>query len=120
MTRKEIAESFLQLASSGRVREAYAHAAPNFRHHNPWFKGTAAALSAGMEEAHRKTPNKACHVQRAIEEADLVAVHSRVERAEGGDIAVVHIFRFDGDEIAELWDIAMQAPQDSPNENGMF
>ena len=31
-----------------------------------------------------------------------------------------HIFRFKGEEIAELWDIAMEQPGESPNENGMF
>lgn len=119
MSRKSIAIDFLKSASSGRVREAYAHTAPNFRHHNPYFAAGAPALSAAMEEAHRSTPNKAFHVQRAVEEGDVVAVHSRVERDQG-DIAVVHIFRFDGDRIAELWDVGMELPKDSPNKDGAF
>jgi predicted SnoaL-like aldol condensation-catalyzing enzyme len=119
MSHKRIAIDFLQNASSGRVQEAYAHAAPNFRHHNPFFAAGAPALAAAMEEAHRKTPNKALDVQRAVEEGDLVVVHSRVERDEG-DIAAVHIFRFDGDRIAELWDVAMTIPKDSPNKDGVF
>jgi predicted SnoaL-like aldol condensation-catalyzing enzyme len=35
-------------------------------------------------------------------------------------IAVVHIFRFQGNNIAELWDIGQAMPENSPNENGMF
>jgi predicted SnoaL-like aldol condensation-catalyzing enzyme len=35
-------------------------------------------------------------------------------------VAVVHIFRFQGDRIAELWDIGQPVPQDSPNQAGMF
>jgi predicted SnoaL-like aldol condensation-catalyzing enzyme len=34
--------------------------------------------------------------------------------------ALVHIFRFHGGEILELWDIAQAVPKDCPNENGMF
>jgi hypothetical protein len=29
-------------------------------------------------------------------------------------------FRFEGDRIAELWDVGQVAPADSPNEYGMF
>ncbi len=34
--------------------------------------------------------------------------------------ALVHIFRFKEDRVAELWDIAQPVPADSPNEHGMF
>jgi predicted SnoaL-like aldol condensation-catalyzing enzyme len=32
---------------------------------------------------------------------------------------LVHIFRFDGGLIAELWDIGQPVPEDSPNERGL-
>jgi len=32
----------------------------------------------------------------------------------------VHIFRFKGGRIAELWDIGVQEPEDSPNQHGLF
>ena len=118
---REIAIDFLKLASSGKLDEAYANVTKNFRHHNPYFKGDAESLKAGMAEAHTKFPNTKLDVQRAIAEEDLVAVHSRVQH--GSDppaIAVVHIFRFEGDQIAELWDVGQQEPENSPNENGMF
>jgi len=37
-----------------------------------------------------------------------------------GRVRVVHILRFEGDRIVELWDIGQEIPQDSPNEHGMF
>jgi predicted SnoaL-like aldol condensation-catalyzing enzyme len=120
--RKDIAKAFLRLAATGKVGEAYESlAAPDFRHHNPYFPGDAGSLRKGMEEAHAKFPRTAIEFQRALEEGSLVAVHSRVKHAPGArDIAVVHIFRFRGTRIAELWDIAMEAPERSPNENGLF
>lgn len=121
MNKRDIAISFLRNAASGKLDEAYSLVSQNFRHHNPYFKGDAASLKAGMAEAHKKFPDTKLEVQRVFEDDDLVAVHSRVQHAPNTlQITAVHIFRFEGDRIAELWDVAMEAPKDSPNENGMF
>ena len=119
---KDAARDFLRLAASGSVSEAYhKYVATGFRHHNPYFRGDAQSLQAGMEENCAKFPDKKLEIQRAIEEGDLVAVHSRV-RMKPGDagMAVVHIFRFKANLITELWDVGMPAPENSPNEHGMF
>jgi predicted SnoaL-like aldol condensation-catalyzing enzyme len=118
---RDTAITFLTLAASGRLDEAYSHVSAGFRHHNPYFKGDADSLKAGMTQAHAKFPNTTLVVQHVLEDGELVAVHSRVRHsANTPEIAVVHIFRFEGETIAELWDVATEAPQDSPNENGMF
>ena len=119
--KRDIAVSFLKNAASGRVDEAYALVASNFRHHNPYFPGDTESLKAGMAQAAAMFPNTTLEVQHVFEDGDLVAIHSRVQHAPNTlPIAAVHMFRFEGDEIAELWDVAMEAPPDSPNENGMF
>ncbi|MFF0828019.1 nuclear transport factor 2 family protein [Brevibacillus sp. NPDC003359] len=119
---KENAVSFLQLVASGNVREAYqSYTGPNFRHHNPYFRGDAHSLMLAMEENAAKNPHKILEVKRVIEEGDVVAVHSHVKQNQediGG--AVVHIFRFHQDRIVELWDVGQAIPEKSPNENGMF
>jgi len=120
-TRKEIAISFLQSAATGKLDEAYSKTSSNFRHHNPYFPGDTESLKAGMAEAHKKFPDTTLAVKHVLEDGDLIAVHSHVQHAANTHpIAAVHLFRFEGDEIVELWDVAMEAPQDSPNENGMF
>lgn len=123
MTRKESAVSFLELASAGKVEEAYAaFVAPTFVHHNQYFAGDRASLKAAMAEAHETSPNTAFEVKRVFEDGDFVVTHSRVVRSEPGqqDVAVVHIFRFEGDTVAELWDVGQLLIEDSPNENGAF
>jgi predicted SnoaL-like aldol condensation-catalyzing enzyme len=122
MSKKDIAESFLKLASSGKVREAYdKYVSPNFRHHNAYFKGDRESLLMAMEENAVTNPNKFLVVQHVFEDGDFVAVHSRVQlEKDGSDIAVVHILRFEGDRIVELWDVGQPVPKDSPNENGVF
>jgi predicted SnoaL-like aldol condensation-catalyzing enzyme len=121
-SRREAAVAFLQLASSGKVKEAYRlYVGKNFRHHNPFFAGNADALMAAMEENVAQFPDKVIEVQRAIEDADLVAVHAHVMLKPGDPgVATVHIFRFEEERIAELWDVGQPVLKDSPNENGMF
>jgi predicted SnoaL-like aldol condensation-catalyzing enzyme len=54
MNKKEIATSFLTLASSGNVAEAYEkYVHPQFRHHNVYFKGGRESLQKAMEENAR-------------------------------------------------------------------
>ena len=119
--RKEIAISFLTNAASGKLDEAYSKVSANFRHHNPYFKGDAKSLKAGMAEAAAKFPNTTLDIQHVFEDDDLVAIHSRVRHSpDTPEISVVHIFRFEDDRVAELWDVGQEAPKDSPNENGLF
>ena len=70
-----------------------------------------------MEQAG---PNRAFEVKRVLEDGELVAIHSHVVRQEGPDLAVVHIFRFRGDRIVELWDVGQLLDAQSANANGPF
>lgn len=119
---EDAAISFLKMASSGDVREAYSKfVGPGFRHHNPFFEGSAETLMKAMEENARDNPGKTLDVKRAIAEGDLVAVHSHVRlRADQPGAAVVHLFRFEEGRIVELWDVGQGVPEDSPNQFGMF
>ena len=122
LTHKEKAVSFLQLVAEGNVREAYqSFIGPDFRHHNPYFRGDSESLMIAMEENAVKNPNKIFEVKQAIQEGDTVAVQSHVKQnPEDRGVAVVHIFRFLHNQIVELWDIGQPIPEDTPNENGMF
>ena len=119
----EVALSFLRLASSGKVSEAFERyvVREGFRHHNPYFRGDADSLKKGMMEAHQQFPQTTLEVIRVFETEDSVAVHSRVVHGpDQPEISVVHIFAFARSRISELWDVAVQAPKDSPNENCLF
>ncbi len=119
---KDAAVSFLRLASSGKVREAYTnYVAPNFRHHNAYFPGDAESLAKGMEENAKEFPDKVFDVRRVLEDGDLVAVHARVRMTpDGQDIALIHILRFENGRIAEMWEAGQEVPAASPNKNGVF
>ncbi|MEY2818933.1 MAG: nuclear transport factor 2 family protein [Chloroflexota bacterium] len=116
------AVSFLQLASSGKVREAFEKYIGNgFRHHNPFFEGSAGALQAGMEENARQSPDKVFTILRTVSEGDFVVTHSHVQQnPDQRGAVVVHTFRFENGRIVELWDVGQPIPESSPNQNGMF
>jgi len=122
MAPKDIAVSFLKLVASGKIREAYdKYVHPDFRHHNAYFKGDRESLKAAMEEAQKKNPNKSLDIKMALEDCDRVAVLSHVKQnPQDRGAAVVHIFRFHGNQIVEMWDLGQPIPENMPNENGMF
>ena len=121
-SKKDMAVAFLKLASSGKVRQAYGkYVHPQFRHHNPYFKGDRESLLAGMEESGLQFPNKVFKPVRMLEDGDFVAVHGKVRLdAEMAEIALIHIFRFEEGLIIEEWEAAQEVPGESVNENGMF
>ena len=119
---KNAAVSFLKMAASGKVQEAYSKfVGEGFRHHNPFFEGSAESLQAGMQANALQNPDKVLDVKRVIAEGELVAVHSHVQQKPGErGAAVVHIFRFENGRIVELWDLGQPLPDESPNQFGMF
>ena len=123
MTNKISATSFLEMAGSGNVRAAYEKfVAPDFIHHNQYFKGDRQSLMLAMEEAAKSHPNKAIDIKHIYEDGNVVITHSLVTRQDpdAPGIAVVHIFRFRDGRIAELWDVGQEISKDSPNERGPF
>ena len=120
---KDAAKSFLQMAGTGKVQEAYdRYIAPSFIHHNAYFKGDRLSLLTAMQEASKTSPNRSIEVKHIYEDGDTVITHSLVTRQDpkAPEIAVVHIFRFEQDRVAELWDVGQPISEDSPNANGMF
>lgn len=121
MAKKDIATTFLELASSGKVREAYEkYVHQDFIHHNAYYKGDCETLLVGMEENANQFPNKKYETLRALEDGDLVAVHGKVTLAADKIFSVIHIFRFEEDRIVEEWEASQEALKDSPNKNGIF
>jgi predicted SnoaL-like aldol condensation-catalyzing enzyme len=122
MNNKEKAVDFLQLVASGSVQQAYVkYVDKDFRHHNPFFSGDADSLRVAMEENAKQNPEKTLTLQHVVEDGHLVVVHSWVKlKSDDIGVALVHIFRFQNELIAELWDIVQAVPENSPNEYGMF
>lgn len=123
MTMKEIAQDFLKRCAQGNSREAFSlYVSREFKHHNAYFKGDGDTLMTAMEESALQNPNKIFEMKRALQDGEMVAVHSHIRQQPGeAGAAVIHIFRFDtNNKIAELWDFGQAVPENMVNENGMF
>lgn len=122
MTKKQIAQDFLKLTAKGESRKAFQlYVGEDFKHHNVHFKGDGQTLMMAMEENAKRMPDKVFEIQRALEDGELVAVHSRFRQTPNDlDVAIIHIFRFNNGKVVELWDFGQAVPADSVNENGMF
>ena len=119
---KDAALIFLRLIAKGKVSEAYEkYVGPGFRHHNPHFHGDAASLKEAMAQSAVKHPDKVLGIHSAIQEGERVAVFSHMrQNPEDRGGAVVHLFRFENDRIAEFWDVGQAVPENAVNEYGMF
>ncbi|MFQ5919841.1 MAG: ester cyclase [Thermoplasmata archaeon] len=120
--RKRTAVELLQMAVDGTAHEVVSRfLTPDFKHHNPDVPAGIKALTRAMRDDAEKVPNKRLDVRHVLVDGELVAVHSHVVRQPGDPgLAIVHLYRFEGNKIAELWDIGREVPADAPNEDGMF
>lgn len=121
-SRKEAVADFLQMVVAGRIDAAYAkYVDMTGKQHNPYFAAGFAALRQAMLDDYMQSPSKQIVVKHVLGDGDLVAAHSQLLMGAGQpSMSVVHIFRFQGAKIVELWDIGQQAPAESPNTDGMF
>jgi predicted SnoaL-like aldol condensation-catalyzing enzyme len=113
---------FLQLVVAGRIDEAYQkYVDMRGKHHSPFFPAGFPALEKAMIENQAQFPSKQLTVRNVLGDDDLVAVHSHIVLRPGeAGVAAVHLFRFQGDRIVEMWDCGQPVPADSTNKDGMF
>lgn len=119
---KQIAQEFLLSSAKGNPRpyfEKYVH--PEFKHHNVFFKGDADTLLLAIEENAKNNPDKTFEIKRAMQDGNLIAVHSHAKlKKDDPGYALIHIFQFKEGKIIEMWDFGQAVPTETVNEHGMF
>jgi predicted SnoaL-like aldol condensation-catalyzing enzyme len=119
--RKSIALDFLRHARQGNRAAAARLFTEDARHHNPHFAAGIPALLDAIVEAAKTAPERSVEVKRIVADDEHVVVHSHIRHAPGdAGYAVIHLFRFEGDRIAEAWDVGQAVPDPNPNTDGMF
>lgn len=119
---KEKAGHFLNLIGEAKIDEAFdLYIAEDFNHHNPYFKSDALSLKNAMIADTKANPQKSLKILRALEEGELVAVHSHVKQnPDDRGFVLVHFFKFGEDKIIEIWDLGQEIPENAINEIGML
>lgn len=101
--RKRAAVNFLRFAREGNRAGAEHLVLSSARHHNPYFQAGMPALLDAISAAADATSHRDSDVKRVLADGDYVEVHSHVRHSSGvRRSAVVDIFRFDGNRVAEL------------------
>jgi predicted SnoaL-like aldol condensation-catalyzing enzyme len=119
--RRAAALEFLRLGRLGDRAGLERLVTPDARHHNAYFAAGMPALFKAMAAAAASAPDRTSEVKRVLVDGDFVVVHSHVHHRPGdAGVSVMHMFRFDGARIAELWDVGQPVPADNPNADGMF
>ncbi len=120
---------FFELVGSGKPKDARDLFTANCVHHNPYLGDgidalldSIAAVQGPQASSSGMTSDMRLETKHVLVEGDLVAIHTNVQsssdKAKG--FRQIHLFRFEGDKIAEYWDVTQMAPENSPNASRMF
>lgn len=93
---------------------------PDYIQHNPRMASGREAFIAAYRAIVAARPGLHSTVLRSAAQGDLVFTHMRVVDADGGQTALVNIFRVQHGVIVEHWDVIQPVPPTSANANTMF
>ncbi|MGZ3652128.1 MAG: nuclear transport factor 2 family protein [Bdellovibrionota bacterium] len=122
---KRIVREFYDMAFNAHkpLDAAMKYLAESYKQHNPHVADGRKGFIDAF--ANQTDPDKSVtEFKRFIAEDDLVMIHSHgiddPSDPKDRGVAVVDIFRVQGDLITEHWDVGQKVPETSANNNGMF
>lgn len=126
--RRNIVTKYFELIGAGKYKEGLRFFAPDCITHNPYVKGSAEKLTDAMIAAAGDMAKTSAQpdfsVKHLLTDGDMVAAHTELlfskSRPGEGGLSQAHLFRFEGDKIAEYWDITQQILPTMPNAGGAF
>jgi predicted SnoaL-like aldol condensation-catalyzing enzyme len=94
---------------------------PNYIQHSALAAPGLEALKGWLRRIRIDSPHATQEMKRAFVEGDPVITHNHVVRHPGDPgLAVVDIYRIEGDRIAEHWDVIQEIDPRGPNTNSPF
>jgi predicted SnoaL-like aldol condensation-catalyzing enzyme len=94
---------------------------PHYVQHSSLAPPGRQALKDFLDRVRERSPDATQTIKRAFVDDDHVIVHVHVVRFPGDPgLAVVDIFRLEGAEIVEHWDVLQEVPAKPLNPNPMF
>ena len=93
----------------------------DYRQHNPQAEDGRDGLLRHVADLNVDYPNRKISFLHLFADGDYVITHIHFSLSPGEVEAVgMDIFRFEGNKIAEHWDVIQEIPAQSANKNGMF
>lgn len=94
---------------------------PDYVQHSSLAPPGRDALKQFLDMIRRQSPDARTEIKRAFVDGDHVVCHVHVMRHKGDPgLAVVDIFRVEGQYIVEHWDVLMEVPANPVNNISMF
>ena len=98
-----------------------SHIPPDYIQHSSLAPPGREALKDFLRKVRTESPDAKQTIHRAFADGDHVIVHLHVVRWPGEPgLAVVDIFRLEGGQIKEHWDVIQDVPANPVNPLGMF
>jgi predicted SnoaL-like aldol condensation-catalyzing enzyme len=92
-----------------------------YRQHNPQAPDGPEGLKGYIGYLKSSAPGFRFEIKRVLADGDFVILHVHgIPEPGAPGLAIVDIFRVDGDRIVEHWDVIQQVPEKAANNNGMF
>jgi predicted SnoaL-like aldol condensation-catalyzing enzyme len=125
---RSIVNEYFQLVTAGMFRDGLRFFTSDCKTHNPYVRGDMGTLTDAMISASKdmsaRTSQPEFLVKHVLVDGNLVAVHTQLLNSKSnpgeGGLRQVHLFRFEGNKIAEYWDITQQIVSSMPNARGAF
>ncbi|MEZ4740521.1 MAG: nuclear transport factor 2 family protein [Flavobacteriales bacterium] len=119
---KDKAIAFYRMAYEGAPRAAVEQfVGADYIQHNPAVPDGTEGFIAYFERMQREYPEKSITFLRAIEEGELVALHTHQVWPGNDQYVTMDFFRFDtAGKIVEHWDAIQQVPKEMAHANGMI
>lgn len=93
----------------------------NYRQHNPQASDGRDGFIQFIRYLQVNFPKRKFEIKHLFADGDYVVTHLHlVSRPEERGQAIMDIFRFEGDKIAEHWDVIQDVPEKMAHNNGMF
>lgn len=93
----------------------------DYKQHNPQSGNGRNGLLSHVADLQAQYPNRKIEFIHLFTEGDFVITHIHFTLIpETAGLMGMDIFRFEGDKIAEHWDVIQEIPTQAANDNGMF
>lgn len=94
--------------------------ARDYIQHNPHVADGAEAFKKAAAGWFKDAPKTTIDVQHVAAEGDLVFLHLKNKKPDGGVTSTIDIFRLENGKIAEHWDVHQDVPPKAANAHPMF
>ncbi len=125
---KESIRELFNLILKTRQHDAMHLFSPHCTQHNPYVLGGMRELfdsmSAVQKDMGPKFSDAELFIRYALIDGNMASVYTQLLNVKSdpgsGGLRQVHLFRFEGDKIAEYWDITQVIQPDMPNAKDAF